>query len=266
MVPAMIDLHSHILSGLDDGSATPAESLELARSAVADGIRVLAATPHVRDDYPTEPVAMEAGVAALRAALGEAAIPLELLPGGEVALERLDRLGAEERARFGLGGNPSYLLVEFPYYGWPIDLGERLLRLQVEGVTPVLAHPERNADVQERPERLEAAVSAGALIQVTAGSLEGNVGRAARRAARRLLALELVHVIASDAHSPLVRSAGLSRARAAVGDEGLAAYLLEEAPAQILAGEPVRLFRQGTARGPRLNGIARLIRSTTANR
>ena len=249
----MIDLHSHILSGLDDGAATPADSLELARSAVADGIHMLAATPHVRDDYPTEPGAMEAGVAALRAALGEAAIPLRLLPGGEVALDRLDRLSVGERARFGLGGNPSYLLVEFPYYGWPSDLGERLLRLQVEGVTPVLAHPERSADVQAAPERLESFVAAGILVQLTAASLDGRLGRHPRATSLALLELRLAHLVASDAHAPSVRAVGMTSAREAVGDVALARWLTEDVPAAIvegaeLPGRPERKRRFGLGR------------------
>ena len=113
----MIDLHSHILPGLDDGAADLVESLALARSAVADGIRVVAATPHVREDYPTSADAMERGVRELRLALEEEAIQLELLTGGEIALDALGSLSADERRRFGLGGNPGYLLLKTPYFG-----------------------------------------------------------------------------------------------------------------------------------------------------
>src|SRR5689334_11024694 len=90
----------------------------MARSAAADGIRVLAATPHVRDDYPTTPEGMERALEALRDALRSEAIELDVVPGGELALEHAARLGADELRRFGLGGNDRWLLVEFPYSGW----------------------------------------------------------------------------------------------------------------------------------------------------
>src|SRR2546421_10712866 len=107
----MIDLHSHILFGLDDGAATLEQSLEIARAAVEDGIEVIAATPRVRDDYPTTADEMETAVERLRRELRAADIPLELRPGGELAVDRLG-LGREELRRFGLGGSDRYLLVE----------------------------------------------------------------------------------------------------------------------------------------------------------
>src|SRR5438445_12446622 len=138
----MIDLHSHILPGLDDGARDLDDALEIARAAVADGITVIAATPHVREDYPTTSSAMESGVRALRGALERAGIELELLPGGEISLEQLDRLSHDELRRFGLGGNPRYLLVETPYWDWPLSFGELVFRLGSLGMTPVIAHPE----------------------------------------------------------------------------------------------------------------------------
>jgi protein-tyrosine phosphatase len=106
-------------------------------------------------------------------------------------------------------------------------------------LTPVLAHPERSATVQERPSRLGGLVAAGALVQVTAGSLAGAFGRSSRNAARSLVASGLVHVLASDAHSPAAREAGLAAGVEALEDPGLAAYLTEETPAAIVAGEEV---------------------------
>ena len=99
----MIDLHSHILPGLDDGAHTIDDSRELARAAIADGVRSIAATPHVRADYPTGADAMEAGVADLRRDFGEQGIALEVLHGGEIALDRLEDLSREELGRFTLG-------------------------------------------------------------------------------------------------------------------------------------------------------------------
>ncbi|MFL5934083.1 MAG: CpsB/CapC family capsule biosynthesis tyrosine phosphatase, partial [Gaiellaceae bacterium] len=100
----MIDLHSHILPGVDDGARTVEESVEIARSAVEDGVEVLAATPHVRDDYATSAATMEELVRTTQDALSAAGIPLELRRGGELALDYLPRLEAEEVLRFGLGG------------------------------------------------------------------------------------------------------------------------------------------------------------------
>jgi protein-tyrosine phosphatase len=107
-------------------------------------------------------------------------------------------------------------------------------------ITPLVAHPERNDDVQRRPELVQTLVDLGAVVQVTAASLDGRFGRATRRAARTLLARRLVHVLASDAHGPDRRDAGLTAAVAAVGDDGLAHYLVEEAPEAITLGVPIR--------------------------
>ncbi|MFY9579651.1 MAG: CpsB/CapC family capsule biosynthesis tyrosine phosphatase [Gaiellaceae bacterium] len=241
----MIDLHSHILPGLDDGARDLDEALGIARAAVADGIRVIAATPHVRDDYPTTPEQMADGVAELRAAFAREGIQLELLPGGELALDELDR-SLDELRRFGLGGNPEYLLVETPYVDWPLSVGDTVFRLASNGITPVIGHPERNRAVQEDPERLAQLVRAGALVQLTAASLDGRLGSTTRACAERLLDADLVHLVGSDAHGPGVRAVGLSAAAAAVGDDGLAGWLTEEVPAAIVAGDelPERPRRQ----------------------
>ena len=233
----MLDLHSHILPGLDDGVATLEESVELARMSVRDGVRLIAATPHVRSDYPTTPEEMEHGVELVRRALARAQVELEVVHGGELDLDRLPRLGPEELRRFSYAQRGRFVLLEFPYTGWPRPLELALAQLGSAGFRALLAHPERNRSVQERPERLEPLVEAGALVQVTAASLDGRLGRRAATAAKRLLELRLAHVLASDAHGPDVRGAGLTMAREAVPDERLSRYLTEDAPAAILAGE-----------------------------
>jgi protein-tyrosine phosphatase len=235
----VIDLHSHILPGLDDGARDLDEAVQIARAAVEDGTRMIAATPHVREDYPTTSDAMENGVAEVRAALEREGIELVLLPGGEVALEQLERLGPDELRRFGLGGNPSYLLVETPYYDWPLSFGDVVFRLAAAGITPVIAHPERNVAVQENTDRIEELVRAGALVQVTAASLDGRLGSRTRSCARRLIDAELVHLLGSDAHSPGLREVGLSRAWAAVEDDDLARWLAESVPGAIVRDEPL---------------------------
>jgi protein-tyrosine phosphatase len=237
----MIDLHSHILPGVDDGPTTIEESLELARRAASDGVRLIAATPHVRDDYPTEPATMERLVAEVRTAIQTAGIPLEVRPGGEIAIDWLDRLSEDDLGRFGLGGSPRYLLVEFPYAGWPLSLHEWIFRLVTRGVTPVIAHPERNAEVQHDPLQLRPLVDAGALVQITAASLDGRVGRSAQTAANELLRRGFAHLLASDAHTPDVREAGLAQAVEAIEDPQLARWLTWEVPMAIVTdGVPPR--------------------------
>jgi protein-tyrosine phosphatase len=235
----VIDLHSHILPGLDDGAEDLEDSLEIARAAVADGITAIAATPHVREDYPTTADAMENSVRHLRSALERERIELELLPGGEISLEQLDRLSHDELRRFGLGGNPRYLLVETPYRDWPLPFDEIVPRLRSFGMTPVIAHPERNAAIQADLAKVALLFDAGALIQVTAASLDGRLGSGTRASARKLVDAGLVHMIGSDAHTAGLREVGLSGACKTIGDEALARWLTESVPAAIVRDEPL---------------------------
>ncbi len=211
----------------------------LARRAAAEGVTASAATPHVRADYPTRPEEMERAVARLREDFLEQGIEVEVLHGGELDLGELATLSDDDLRRFTLARSGRYLLLEFPYSGWPAGLEETVYRLTLRGFVPVLAHPERNRAVQSSPRRLADAVRMGALVQLTAASLDGRIGRSAQNGARRLLELGFAHVLASDAHTPDIREAGLAAAAAAVGDDRLAHYLTTGAPTAIVAGETV---------------------------
>jgi protein-tyrosine phosphatase len=208
----------------------------MARLAAADGIQMLAATPHVREDYPTSADEMERGVAAVRAAVEAAGIGLEVVPGGELALEQAARLGPADLRRFGLAGSDRWLLVEFPYDGWPLGLQRLGQALDGDGFRVVLAHPERNGEVQARPSRLQEFAEAGMLVQLTAASVDGRLGRRARATSRTLLELGLAHLIASDAHAPSVRAIGLSAAVREVRDAALARWLTDGVPGAIVDG------------------------------
>jgi protein-tyrosine phosphatase len=236
----VIDLHSHIIPRVDDGVGSPDEARQLARLAAAEGVEAIAATPHVRTDFPTTPEQMERGVAELREDFRSVGIPVRVLFGGEIALERLGDLEPDDLRRFTLAQTGRYLLLETPYHGSPLALAPAVKSLRESRITPLVAHPERNADVQRRPELVETLVELGALVQVTAASLDGRFGRSTQRTARALLARRLVHVLASDAHGPDRRDAGLTVALAAVGDDALAHYLVDEAPEAISLGLPVR--------------------------
>jgi protein-tyrosine phosphatase len=214
---------------------------------------VLAGTPHVRHDHPTRPEQMEASLAEVQAA---AAGIVRVVGGGEIDLDELGR-PVDELRRFGLGGNPAYLLVETPYVGWPLDLADRVFRLRTAGITAVIAHPERNADVQETPTVLEAPVAAGALVQLTAASLDGRGTKRSLQCARTLLEQRLAHLVASDAHAASVRAVGLSGAAAALEDEALARWLTDGVPRAIVDGtalpprpEPARAARRFRLFGP----------------
>lgn len=246
----MIDLHAHVLPGLDDGPATLAESLEILAAAAAEGVTRLAATPHVSARYPTSAGAMEATLAGLRRGVQTAGIPVEVLPGAEIAHERLAHLDDDELARCTLGGSPTYVLVEFPYDGWPPDLVFQLQSLGARGFRPVLAHPERNDEVQRLPDRLEPIVESGALVQITAAAVDGRIGERAQRTAHALLERRLAHLLASDAHGLAVRRFGLRGACDHLGDPALARWLTQDVPAAILDGRdpPETPARRGRSR------------------
>lgn len=230
----MIDLHSHILHSIDDGARNIGESVGIARAAARDGTTVIAATPHVRSDYPTSPEDILSGVEALNRVLDKEQVPVRVVPGAEISLGRLREFDGNDLAGYGLAGNPRFVLIEFPYRGWPEHLIDEILRLRAAGVTAVLAHPERNDVLQRDLSRIEFAVAAGALVQVTGGSLIGDAGRASRRTAHSLLGRRLCHLLASDVHGSNVRRTHLGAARQSVGDDELARWLTEDVPGAIL--------------------------------
>jgi protein-tyrosine phosphatase len=243
----LIDLHSHVLPGLDDGAHDLGESLEILTAMAAEGVEVVVATPHVREDYPTSPSAMRDALHDVRAAVGATGLSIQVLPGGELSVAVVDASSADQLAAFGLGGNQRLVLIEFPYGDWPPFIERRIERLRGLGITPVLAHPERNDRVIAEPSRLTEVVGAGAIVQLTAASIDGRHGRRVARSARELLALGLAHVVASDAHAPAVRAAGLRSALAALDDPRLARWLVDDVPSALLSGSelPARPVRRG---------------------
>jgi protein-tyrosine phosphatase len=239
MSARVIDLHTHILPGIDDGARTIEDSRELALRSAAEGITTIAATPHVRSDYPTTAEQMEAAVSTLRADFSERGIGVELIHGGEIDLDTLGSLTEDQLRRFSIAQTGRYVLLESPYHGWPLDLQRRLFDLALRGFTPILAHPERNAEIQGNPRRLAPHVERGLVVQLTAASLEGRIGRKSKEAATQLVEAGLAHMIASDAHTPDVRESGLAAAAGSLKDPGLATFMTEDVPAAVVNGEPI---------------------------
>lgn len=256
----VIDLHSHLLPGIDDGPATVGDSVEMARAAWESGTRAMVCTPHMHPRYPTEPQTVRLGVAKLRTALLEAEIPLEIHTGGEISLEWIDRMDDDDLNMASYGGGGKWLLLEMPFQGWPLRLPEILRDLEIRGFGAILAHPERADLVQRGPDRLRDLIGRGALVQVTAGSFLGDHGPAAKRTAAALLGGGAVHFIASDAHSagpwrPPDLQEGLQAAARAIGVEPEAlAWMVDEGPAAVLAGDQVRPPKVTSARRPRGGG------------
>jgi protein-tyrosine phosphatase len=239
----MIDLHSHVLPGLDDGPETLAGSLELARAALAAGTTTLVATPHLNRLYDVDAAIALAAVQELRGHLARENIELELLGGAEIAVDRLPSLSEEELLALRLGDGP-YLLIESPLSSGTRVLTQSVQELLTQGHRVLLAHPERCPGFQREPGALRALVAKGVRCSITAGALEGRFGGVARRFSLTLLREGLVHDVASDAHDSYRRSPnmrpGLAAAAASLpGADRQAAWLTERSPAAILAGEPL---------------------------
>jgi protein-tyrosine phosphatase len=232
----MIDLHCHVLPGIDDGPATIEGSLALARAAAAAGTRVLLATPHVSWSYPANDAdTIAALVDELNARLEAEEIALEVRAGAELAITRLIEIAPAELARLSLGGSP-WLLVEPPFAPTITGLDSILLDLQRQGHRILLAHPERCHAFHRDPQMLESLVRAGVLTSITAGSLVGRFGNQVRRFALSLARDGLIHNVASDAHDSVHRPPGTAAELREAGLEPLADWLTEQVPAAILAG------------------------------
>ncbi|MDQ4049092.1 MAG: protein-tyrosine-phosphatase, partial [Actinomycetota bacterium] len=199
----MIDLHSHVLPGIDDGAAGVAEAIELAAAAAAGGVRVLAATPHIRGDHPgVRPEELAGRCRELNMRLGEAGVTLEVVQGGELDLERAMTASDDELGLVSYCGHGTDLLVETPYGSLPPDFEERVLALTARGFRVLLAHPERSPTLQREPAPIARLVAEGVLVQLTARSLLPSAAHSpAYDLSAALVAEGLAHVLASDAHA-----------------------------------------------------------------
>jgi len=212
----MIDLHCHILPGLDDGSPDLATSLEMARVALDDGIETIVATPHCFVDAGPTPAQIRTATRQLQAALADHNLPLTVLPGAEVRAhpQLAEMVSRGQVMTIADGGD--YLLLEPPFIGIPNYLEQLCFELQIAGITPILAHPERADLVRRQLEVCERLVERGCLIQVNAPSLRREYGRTIARIAADLIRSDLAHIVASDAHNATYHSPVLSKVRRTV--------------------------------------------------
>jgi protein-tyrosine phosphatase len=242
----LIDLHCHILPGIDDGPRSFAESVALARLLAEGGVQVVAATPHVREDHPgVVPEELEGRCADLQERLDGEEVPLRVVPGGEVDLRWALSASFDELRLVSYAQRGTDLLLETPYSALPSSFEDQLFELSASGFRVLLAHPERNYTFQDDPDRLADLVARGTLVQVTAQSLVRTRRRSrSARLARHLVAHGLAHVLASDSHAPrgLARASMRAAVEAAPGiDRARASWMASDAPAAILSGESLPL-------------------------
>ncbi|MBW7474274.1 tyrosine protein phosphatase [Paenibacillus oenotherae] len=208
----MIDIHCHLLHGLDDGSISLKDAVGMARNAVRDGVSTIFATPHYnRGRYDTESAVIRQHAAELQGELELQGIPLRVLTGQEIRVhgQLLEELDAGSLLPL---GTSSYVLLEFPSSRMPSRFEETVHELGIAGWRPIIAHPERNAEIAADPNKLASLVECGALCQITSHSLTGRFGKRVKSAALELCRRNLVHFIASDAHNETTRPYELSLA------------------------------------------------------
>jgi len=238
----VIDLHAHILPGLDDGPQTLDASAEMAVAAVAAGTRVIAATSHVNRGFGLLPEDLAAARGQVAERLRADGIPLEVVQGGEVALSRVEGLDEADLRALTLGAGP-WLLLECPLSPYAPAMEPVVVDLRRRGIEVLLAHPERSPGFMRSPHALGRLLQHGALAQVTSTALSGRFGDTVRKVAFEMLERGDVHVIASDGHGADGRPPDLQCAREALEQRYEAPHDLFDwattgVPGAIIAGQP----------------------------
>ncbi|MFC0471068.1 tyrosine-protein phosphatase [Halalkalibacter kiskunsagensis] len=247
----MIDIHCHILPGVDDGPKTLAESLEIARLAEAEGITRIIATPHHQHPmFENSGPSILRKVEELNKALQESNIQIKVSPSQEVRLhgEIIQHLEIGDVLK--VTPESSYVLVEFPSSSIPHYTTRLFYDLQMKGYTPIIAHPERNKVLAEKPDILFDFVKNGVLTQVTAASVTGHLGKKVKRFTEQLIEANLTHFVASDAHNQKERPFRLREAYSVIEDVfGIelvyqfrenAEILIDNQHIQVMQPEPVK--------------------------
>ncbi|MEK4012846.1 tyrosine-protein phosphatase [Peribacillus sp. FSL M8-0224] len=198
----MIDIHCHILPGVDDGSADMKESMNMARKAVEAGISHLYATPHhLNEKYVNVKNDIINRAVRLNESLQQANIPLIIHPGQEVRIHRDIFISLEKEEILTLDDNGRYLLLELPSGSVPTYTQEVIYELLLKGITPIIVHPERNKELIENHKLLFELVEEGALTQLTSGSIIGLFGKNVKSFSKKIVEHNLAHIISTDAHN-----------------------------------------------------------------
>ena len=237
----MIDLHCHLLPGIDDGASDLSVALAMARISVEDGVTVSACTPHIMPGYyDNAGPEIRAAIVSLQAALDEAGITLKLVCGADVHMVT-DLVSGLRSGRILSLNDSRYFLFEPPHHVAPPRLEEAVFDVMAAGYQPLVTHPERLSWIESHYPIMVRLAHAGAWMQITAGSVIGRFGRRPQYWAERMVDEGLVHVLASDAHNLRGRAPGLSRARDAIAErlgEAAANDMVMARPQAVLANAP----------------------------
>ncbi|MFZ3588957.1 tyrosine-protein phosphatase [Bacillus sp. DJP31] len=244
----MIDIHCHILPGIDDGPKDIHESIIMAKAAVSDGITQVMGTPHFTRKYENTKEIIVEKVKQVNEALVVENIPLKILPGQEPRIYGEILEDYQNGKILTLNDSGKYLFIELPSNHVPRYTERLLYDFQMKEITPIIVHPERNQEMIENPDILYNLVEKGALTQVTASSVVGDLGKKIRTFSLQLLENNLTHFIASDAHNISTRSFRLGQAYEELDKEfGVqAVYMLKENAELLVLGETV--FRDSPSR------------------
>ncbi len=237
----MIDIHCHILPGLDDGAKNMEDAVAMCRMAMADGIRTVVATPHCRNGlYQNSEQTILPVLEQLEEHLKKESVDLELRPGADIHIHPETIPFLRQNPRLLLGGR--YFLLELPAQSIPPFTRDFIFESLLAGFIPIITHPERNTIIQGYWKGLEEWVKAGALVQITAMSLTGDFGGQIKETAFQMVRMGMAHLIATDAHSPRRRPPVLSQARKILesffGPEQAQA-MVKEIPEKILRGQTI---------------------------
>lgn len=197
----LVDIHNHVLPGVDDGPSSELEAILLIQNAAKNGVTHIVATPHHRNGrFDQDSNEIKNSIHILNLLIQEREIPVTILPGMEVHLhgELMQELESEILT---LADSHKYVLIEFPIHHIPQFTESIFYELQLKGYIPVIAHAEKNTEIRRHPKKLIDLVTKGALVQVTAGSVTGANGKDLQRFALKLCQHQMVHFIGSDAHN-----------------------------------------------------------------
>lgn len=202
----MIDIHCHILPGIDDGAKTSGDTLTMLKSAIDEGITTITATPHHNPQFNNESSLILKKVKEVQNIIDEHQLPIEVLPGQEVRIYGDLLKEFSEGKLLTAAGTSSYILIEFPSNHVPAYAKELFYNIQLEGLQPILVHPERNSGIIENPDILFDFIEQGVLSQITASSVTGHFGKKIQKLSFKMIENHLTHFVASDAHNVTSRA------------------------------------------------------------